>query len=81
MRTNKRINTTTEKNTAEDTDEYLTTTEKVTHNQTREKENTVTVVLIVVVVVLGMLLIDCLIGIISDTRGKYVRTNVAKKVI
>lgn len=53
-----------------DTDKHISTTEKVTHNQTAdEKENTVTVVLIVLVVLLLlMLLIVVLIVYFWKTR-------------
>ena len=54
----KKENTCTGKNAVNDTDEYLTTTEKVTHSQTaEEKENAVTVVLIVLIVLLLMIIL------------------------
>lgn len=71
IRKNKQNNTRTEKNYVNDTDEYLTTTERVTHNQTAEKkEYTVTVVLIVLMVVLMTLLIGILIVYMRKTGKK-----------
>ena len=68
-KTNKQNNTSTEKTAVKDTDEYLTTTERVTHIQKTAdgKENTVTVVLIVLMLVLMVLLIIVLILYIRKT--------------
>ncbi|XP_078339594.1 uncharacterized protein LOC111107388 [Crassostrea virginica] len=62
-KTNKQNNTSTEKTAVHDVDEYLTTTERVTHNQTTVdgKENAVTVVLIVLMLVFMISLIIVLI--------------------
>ena len=62
-RRNKQNSTTTEMSVAKDKDKHITTTEKITYNQTTadEKENTVIVVLIVLVLLLIMLLIGVVI--------------------
>lgn len=57
-------------------DEHITTTERITHNQTAdENENTVTVVLIVLVLLLMMSLISVLIVHIRKTRKMCYRKH------
>lgn len=57
-------------NAVNNTEKHITTTEKVSHNQTTAdgKENTATVVLIILVLVLMMLLIGVLIVYLWKTR-------------
>lgn len=61
--TNKQNNTSTEKNAVKDADEHLTTTEKVTHNQTADEKEYTFVGLIVLVLLVMILLLGALIYI------------------
>ncbi|XP_078339593.1 uncharacterized protein LOC111107389 [Crassostrea virginica] len=68
-KTNKQNNTSTEKTTAKNTDEHLTTREKVTHNQTaNENVSTGTVLLIILVPALMIFMIGGLMVYIRKTR-------------
>lgn len=79
--TNKQNNTNTEKNAVKDADEHLTTTEKVTHNQTVDEKEYTFVGLIVLVFLLMILLIGALIYIRKTGKICYKERGQKGKII